>query len=151
MTSIYGYQKASTPYTIIQMALPDNQGQDDALRCTELCTLPDGTTFVAVPDGLTLPAQPPEITAAPVVLTDALKAQIKAASPHVQLIYERTEQIIRAQYSVNDEAKFARIGVGAALGVYVFGAGEQAELLAFGAYVEAARQWGRAERTALGL
>ena len=106
---------------------------------------------MAVPTGVTLPAQPTELTIAPTVLTDALKAQIKAASPHVQLIYERTEQKIRAQYSVNDEAKFARIGVGAALGAYTFGPGEQDELLAFGAYVEAARQWGRDQRGALGL
>ena len=130
--------------------MPDNQGADDSLRCTELCTL-DGTTYVAVPDGLTLPAQPPELTVTPVVLTDELKAQIKAASPHVQLIYERTEALIRSKYSISDEAKFARIGVGAALGVYTFGLGEQDELMAFGAFVEAAREWGRNERAALGL
>lgn len=150
MTSIYAYRKHSTPHTIIQMVLPDNQGADDSLRCTELCTL-DGVTYVSVPDALTLPAQPSEITVEPVVLTDTLKAQIKAASPHVALIYERTEQKIRAVYSISDEAKFARIGVGAALGVYAFGAGEQDELIAFGAYVEAARQWGRDERANLGL
>lgn len=115
-----------------------------------MCTL-DGITYVAIPAGLTLPEQPTEISVAPVVLTDALKDRIKAASPHVQLIYERTEQLIRAKYSISDEAKYARIGVGVALGVYTFGAGEQDELLAFGAYVEQARQWGRDERTKLGL
>lgn len=104
-----------------------------------------------MPDGLALPDQPPELTVAPVVLTDALKAQIKAASPHVQLIYERTEALIRAKYSISDEAKYARIGVGALLGAYTFGAGEEDELLAFGAHCEAARQWGRDERAALGL
>ena len=106
---------------------------------------------MAVPDGLTLPAQPTEIDPQPVVLTDALKDRIKSNSPHVQLIYERTEQLIRAKYSMSDEAKYARIGVGVALGVYAFGAGEQDELLAFGAYVEQARQWGRDERAKLGL
>jgi len=50
MTTIYSYAKFSTPHTVIQMTLPDNQGADDSLRCTELCTL-DGTTYVAVPDG----------------------------------------------------------------------------------------------------
>ena len=150
MTTIYSYIKHQTPHTIIQMALPDNQGADDSLRCTELCTL-DGITYVAVPDGLTLPVQPPEVDPQPVVLTDDLKAQIKAASPHVQLIYERTEALIRSKYSVSDEAKYARIGVGALLGAYVFGAGEEEELLAFGAHCEAARQWGRGERDALGL
>ena len=150
MTSIYAYQKFSTPHTIIQMALPDNQGADDSLRCTELCTL-DNITYVAVPDGLALPAQPAEIDPQPVVPGADLVARIKAASPHVQLIYERTEALIRSKYSLSDEAKFARIGVGAALGVYAFGAGEQDELIAFGAFVEAARQWGRDERAKLGL
>ena len=150
MTSIYAYQKRSDAYTTIQMALPDNQGIDDALRCTELCTI-DGTTYVAVPDAVALPPQPPELSIAPVTLTEMLRSQIKAASAHVQLIYERTEQMIRASYSISDEAKFARIGVGVALGVYVFGVGEQDELLAFGAHCEAARQWGRDERSALGL
>jgi hypothetical protein len=150
MTTIYSYAKFSTPHTVIQMALPDNQGVDDSLRCTELCTL-DGTTYVAVPDGLALPAQPAEIDPQPVVPGADLVARIKAASPHVQLIYERTEALIRSKYSLSDEAKFARIGVGAALGVYAFGAGEQDELIAFGAFVEAARQWGRDERAKLGL
>jgi hypothetical protein len=150
MTTIYAYQKFSTPHTIIQMALPDSQGANDSLRCTELCTL-DGTTYVAVPEGLTLPTQPSEINPQPVVPGDDLVARIKAASPHVQLIYERTEALIRSKYSPSDEAKFARIGVGAALGVYAFGAGEPDELIAFGAFVEAARQWGRDERAKLGL
>jgi hypothetical protein len=69
----------------------------------------------------------------------------------VQLIYERTEQQIRGRYSMSDEAKFARIGVGVALGVYTFEPGEQAELLAFGAYVEQCRQWSRDEKAKLGL
>jgi len=151
MTSIYAYRKHFTPHAIIQMALPDNLDTDDSLRCTELCTLDDGTTYVAVPDGVMLPTQPTEIDPQPVVLGDDLVAKIKAASPHVQLIYERTEQKIRARYSISDEAKFARIGVGAALGVYTFGTGEQDELLAFGSFVESARAWGRAERAKLGL
>ena len=150
MTSIYSYLKASTPHTVIEMALPDSQGDSDELHCTELCTL-DGVTYVAVPAAVTLPTQPAEITVELAILTPELKAAIKAASPHVALIYERTEQRIRARYSVNDEAKFARIGVGAALGVYTFGEGEQAELVAFGDFVEAAREWGRDERAKLGL
>lgn len=132
------------------MVLPDNQGTDDSLRCTELCTI-DGVTYVAVPDGVALPDQPTELTVAPVVPDADLRERIKSSSPHVQLIYERTEALIRSKYSMSDEAKFARIGVGAALGVYTFDPGEQDELVAFGAYVEAARQWGRDERAKLGL
>lgn len=149
-TSIVRYQKVSTPYTTIQMVLPDSMGADDALHCTELCTL-DGVTYVAVPAGVTLPEQPPEITIEPVDVTPELREQIKAASPHCALIAERMEARIRSKYSLSDEAYFARIGVGAALGVYEFEAGEQDELLAFGAWVESARQWGRDERAKLGL
>jgi len=43
------------------------------------------------------------------------------------------------------------IGVGAALGAYVFQAGEMDALLAFGAHVEAVRQWGRDRRAEIGL
>lgn len=150
MTSIYSYRKVSTPHTVIEMVLPDSQGVSDELHCTELCTLA-GVTYVAVPAGVSLPAQPAEIAVSPVVLTPELREQIKVTSPHVALIYERTEQRIRARYSVNDEAKFARIGVGAALGVYTFGEGEQADLIEFGDFVEAAREWGRSERAKLGL
>lgn len=132
------------------MALPDSQGANDELHCTELCTL-EGVTYVAVPAGVTLPDQPAEITVVPVTLTPELREQIKAASPHVALIYERTEQRIRAKYGISDEAKFARIGVGAVLGVYALGEGEHDELLAFGNFVEAARQWGRDEREKMGL
>lgn len=132
------------------MALPDSQEGNDALRCTELCTL-DGVTYVAAPADVVLPLQPNEITLAPVVLTPELREQIKAASPHVALLAERMEQQIRTRYSLSDEQKYARIGVGAALGVYALGEGEQDELIAFGAFVEGVRQWGRDERAKLGL
>ena len=150
MTTIYSYQKVSTPYTVIQMSLPESQGADDELHCTELCTL-DGVTYVAVPDGVTLPEQPAEITAEAVALTQELREQIKAASPHCSLIAERVEMRIRARYSLSDEQYFARIGVGVALGSYTFEPGEQDALIAFGAHVESARQWGRSEREKLGL
>lgn len=150
MTAIYSYTKFNTPHTIIQMALPDNQGQDAALRCTELCTI-DNVTYVAVPAGVTLPAQPSELVVAPAVLTDALKDQIKAASPHVSLISERMVQKIRAAYTIDDEMYFARIGVGAALGLYTPTAAEQTAMQDFGLFIEAVRQWGRDQRAALGL
>ena len=107
-------------------------------------------------DGYTLPAtQPAEITASiehlPSPLPADLKAQVKAASPHVALTYARTQELIRSKYSVDDEAYFARIGVGVALGAYAFEPGEQDELLAFGAFVESARAWGRGERVKLGV
>ena len=145
---IYAYTKVSTPYTIIQMALPYEMDSEN--QCTELCTL-EGVTYVAVPDSVTLPDQPAELTITEATITPELRDQIKAASPHCRLITERMEMRISSKYSLSDEQYFARIGVGAALGAYTFAPGEQDELLAFGAYVEAARQWGRDERAKLGL
>ena len=120
----------------------------------ELATLPDGRTVVVLFDGFTLPTeQPAEIADSIEVLAPdaALKNQIKAASPIVQLIYANTERKIREAYSASDEAKYSRIGVGVALGAYTFAPGEQDELLAFGAHCEACRQWGRDERAKFGL
>jgi len=145
---IYAYTKVSTPYTTIQMALPYEMDSEN--QCTELCTL-EGVTYVSVPDSVTLPDQPAELTITEATITPELRDQIKAASPHCRLITERMEMRISSKYSLSDEQYFARIGVGAALGAYTFAPGEQDELLAFGAYVEAARQWGRDERAKLGL
>ena len=145
---IYAYTKVSTPYTTIQMALPYEMGSEN--QCTELCTL-EGVTYVSVPDSVTLPDQPAELTITEATITPELREQIKAASPHCALIAERMEARIRSKYSLSDEAYFARIGVGAALGVYQFEPGEQDEMLAFGAWVETVRQWGRDERAKLGL
>ena len=145
---IYAYTKVSTPYTTIQMALPYEMDSEN--QCTELCTL-EGVTYVSVPDSVTLPDQPAELTITEATITPELRDQIKAASPHVALIAKRMEQRIRERYSLSDEQFFSRIGVGVALGAYTFGVGEQDALLAFGAYVEAARQWGRDERAKLGL
>ena len=80
-----------------------------------------------------------------------LREQIKAASPHVKLIAQRMIDQIRASYSIDDEMYFARIGVGAASGMYTPSTGELSEMTVFGEFCEAIRQWGRAERAKLGV
>lgn len=100
---------------------------------------------------MTLPTQPPEITLSPVTLTPELRGQIKASSVHAQFIAERMVQKIRARYSIDDEMFFARIGVGAATGMYTPSDAELADMQAFGEFVESVRQWGRTERAKLGL
>ena len=152
MTSIVSYRKTSDAHTTYELRTPDAQGGGGEIFCTELATI-DGLTYVAVPAGVTLPEQPPQVAATlqPVILTPELREQLKAASPHCALISERMVQKIREKYSIEDEQYFARIGVGVALGAYSFQPGEQDALLAFGAHVEAVRQWGRAERAKLGL
>ena len=149
MTQIYSYQKVETPHTVICMSLPFAEG-DEARHCTELCTL-DGVTYVAVPATVALPQQPAEITVELASLTPEIKAAIKAASPHVALIAERMVQRIRAAYTIDDEMFFARVGVGAATGMYEPTSGELAEMQAFGNFVESVREWGRSERAKLGL
>lgn len=110
-------------------------------------------TYVAVPDGVTLPEQPAQIadTLQEVALTPELREQIKTASPHCAFIAERMQAQIRARYSAEDEMYFARIGTGVVLGKYTFEPGEEVALTEYGLYVEAVRQWGRAERAKLGL
>ena len=142
MTSIVSYQKVSTPYTTIDMILPEG--------ATELATLA-GLTYVAVPDGAVMPDQPQEITITPVALTPELRAEIKAASPHCAVIQQQMEAKIRARYSRDDEQFYARIAGGKALGMYEFLPGEQDELLEYQGFVEGVREWGRLRRADIGL
>lgn len=144
---IYKYQRVVTPGPNGATLYFRNTETNDALELAEL----DGWHYVFVPDGVTLPEQHDDIQWQAVTLTDVLKEQIKTASRPCQLIAEAMQQRIRAVYSVEDEAYFARIGVGAALGVYAFQPGEQNALLAFGDHVEGVRQWGRLEREKIGL
>lgn len=144
---IYEYQRISTPgpngTTFYFINTEDNSAQ-------ELAEI-DGYHYVFVPDGVDMPEQPPEIGWQKATLTPDLRSRIKAASRQCFLISEEMQRRIRERYSVEDEAYFSRIGVGAALGAYQFEPGEQDELLAFGAHVESVRQWGRERRAEIGL
>lgn len=153
MTSIMRYRIVSDALTTYRLREQDSPDMD-ATRCTELCTLEDGYTYVAVPDGVTLPDDQPASVAAtlePVSLDDVLRDQIKAASPHTQLIAQRVLERIRERYSVDDELFFARITIGQQMALYDMPADELAEVAAFKDWVEQARAWGRAQRAALGL
>ena len=152
MTSLIAYRKHIDAMYTRELRLPDApQGQQAG---QELCTLADGRTVVALFEGFTLPAdQHADIAASiePLDLTDTLREEIKAASPHVRLIAHRMQEQIRAMYSAEDEMYYARIGAGKALGMYEFEPGEAEALTVYGEHVEAVRQWGRAERAKLGL
>jgi hypothetical protein len=84
-------------------------------------------------------------------MTDTLKEAIRLVSPHTQLIAQRIIETIRSNYTIDDEMYFARIGVGASMGLYVPSAQELQEMTVFGEFVEATRQWGRDQRAVLGL
>lgn len=119
----------------------------------ELCTIGD-VTYVALPSGGSLPADQPEQISESietVAMTDVLKAEIKAASPHCKLIAKRMVAKIREQYSQEDEIFFARIRAGVAESTYTYSAGEADEVAAYDSHAEACRQWGRDQRAALGL
>ena len=137
MPVIYKYQKISDAYTTYILAEPDYEllGLED--RITELCTI-DGVTYVSVPDSITLPEQPEQITVEEVALTDELKAAIRLASPHVQLIDERVVMKIREKYSVNDEIKLIRLGA-------------SDDFTAYNDYIETCRAWGAAAKARLGV
>lgn len=154
MPTLISFMRVIDAVTTHSLQLP--QGVNNAPTGQELCTLPDGRTIVALFDGNTLPTKQPAAIAASIVtlaqpLAADLLAQIKAASPHFRLINTRVEEKLREKYSTSDEAKFARIAYGVALGMYSYQAGEQAELQAFGAYCEMCRAWGKTEKALLGM
>lgn len=117
---------------------------------TELATV-DGVTYISLPDGKTLPEQHEELVIEPIELTEELREAIKRSSSFCRMVSEQCIAKIREHYSIDDEAYFSRIGVGAALGVYTFQSGEREQLLAFGEFVESVRQWGREQRKLVGL
>ena len=151
MTRLYRYQPVVTPGpngTDPRPLGPD--GFDAAETLTELCEL-DGWRYVAVPESVT-PSVPIELTTwEQVTLTPELREAIKAASPHAQLIAQRVIERIRATYPLDEELYFARISVGALQNSYTLLPGEAEALAQYQADVEAAREWGRAERAKIGL
>ena len=80
-----------------------------------------------------------------------LRAEIRAASPQCRLIDAQMIEQIRSMYTQDDEMYLARIGVGAALGTYTPSESELATLRDYQAWVEGVREWGRAQRAALGV
>lgn len=153
MTQIVRYKIVSDALTTHRLKEP-NSPDATTPRCTELCTLDDGYTYVAVPEGVTLPTeQPPTVNASlePVTLTDALRYQILSASTHCKLIAERVIERIRERYPLDEELFLNRIATGVANGLYVYQDGEEAEVIAFGVWAEECRQWGRQQRAELGL
>lgn len=127
----------------------DADGQHTGI---ELATV-DGLTYVALPDTAQLPEQPQQIASSVqiVTMTQLLREQIKAVSPHCKLISERMLNKIRDAYTLDDELYYARIAGGAANGLYSPTSEEFQELQVYAETLESIRQWGRDERAKLGL
>jgi hypothetical protein len=156
MAYIISYRKASDQYSTYRLDAPDG--------ATELCEI-DGVAYVSIPGGVDLPPQPEQIADSVAVVDfspvpddidataarTALREAIKAASPHCQLIDERMRAMIRGSYTLEDELKFARIGVGAAMGMYAPESEEIQDMMVYGEFVEGVRQWGKDQRAEMGL
>lgn len=97
---------------------------------------------MSLPDGALLPdEQPAEIVDSivnPVTLTAELRKDLKRESPHVRLVNQRVREKIAAVYSIQDEIQMLRTA-------------PSVESTAYNTHVEVCRDWGRAERAALGL
>lgn len=110
-----------------------------------------GHAYVHVPEGAQIPEQPHHIHWFPLEPDAQLLEKIKAESRPVQLIAQAMIEKIRSAYSIDDEMYFARIGVGAATGMYQPTAQELQEMQEYSAFVESVREWGRQERARIGL
>jgi hypothetical protein len=95
--------------------------------------------------------QPKQIQIEEPILTDELKEQIKATSPHCQLIYTRMQEKIREKYCSEDEMYMTRISVGQLAGMYQMQPGEPELIVAYQTFIEGIRQWGKSERAKFGL
>ena len=137
MATILKYRKIIDKYTTHCLREPDYNLLDTDERVTELCAI-DGATYASVPDGLVLPDQPDKLGVETVALTEGLRADIKASSPHVKYINQRVVDMIRTRYGINDEIKMLRVG-------------PSEETAKYNDYAEACREWGRNEKAKLGL
>ena len=103
------YTKVSDEYTTYTATFA--QDEDGQMLGQELCEI-DGETYISVDDTEPMPDQSEQITIVDVVLTDELRAQIKAASPHCRLIKQRNLEAIESEYSLEDRLQIAAIAGG---------------------------------------
>lgn len=152
MSYIVSYRKHIDNLRTVELALPEDAETHQRIG-TELATI-DDVTYVALPEGVVLPnPQPAEITASisTAAIDQATKEIIKSVSPHSLLINDRMQSMIRDSYPLEDELKYARIGAGAAMGMYTPTQEEINDMTVFGEFIESVRQWGRDERAKIGL
>lgn len=148
MTTIYKHKRVTTPGPNGTTLYFRNANTDpQAIELGEL----DGWYYVSVPDDAVLPEQWPEIEWQIAEVTPELRERLKAETRPLQLISQRIIDKIRERYPINEELYLARIGVGAATGMYTPTPEEQQELQDFAVFVEGVRTWGRAQRAELGL
>ena len=120
---------------------------------TELCTIGD-TTYFVIP-GTALPTgQATEIQGSikATTLTDVLNDQIRAASPHCQLINQRRrERIEAAGYSKDDTDYFIHLHIATVIGIVPVNAKQIAALAAYITAFKTAFVWAEQQYAELGL
>lgn len=146
--SIYRYTPVITEGPFGTDLHPVSTNNDTPL--TELCQI-NNVRYVSVPENVEVSVPEEIIDWEAVIITDELREAIKTNSPLCQLIAQRVIEQIRNKYPLDEELYFARISVGNLQGTYEFISGEQELLQQYQIDVEAAREWGRQERTQLGL
>lgn len=152
MSSIISYQKFIDSQVTRELRQPvDADGNSVGVELATIGVL----TYVSLPDGYSLPAgQPAEIAASiqPVVLDDALRGTIKAASPHCELIkMRRKERILASGYTPEDQLAFLHMASGSAAGLVELSAGQTAALITYAGVCQTADAWASAQYTALGI
>lgn len=138
MPTLISYRKHIDALVTRELRLPD--GENHQRLGQEIATV-DGITYVSLPDGAALPVDQPEEIAASiqtVTLSDALREDIKVASPQVRVINAMVGEKIAEKYSLADEIKLLRTA-------------PSAEFDQYSAHAEACRAWGREQKAALGL
>jgi len=145
---LYSYTPLIADGTTYQMTLPETDPP-----CQEIARI-DGVAYVSVPPGVTLPTQPAQIaaTVALVVLDAALRAAIKAVSPHCRLIKDRGHQrIVDSGYGLEDQRKLDRLIGASGDGLITRTAAQQVVVADYLAANLAADAWASEQYAALGL
>jgi hypothetical protein len=151
MKTIYSYRKYVTPEHTKLISMP--LGENNTIIGAELATIGD-TTYVYLPDDATLPSnQPAEIVNSieTVTLTDTLREQIKAASPHCKLISQRVIDKIRDRYSADDESGMQNKMIAHLAGTELLDEVSLQRIRDAYAYFNECRQWGAEQRAVYGI
>ena len=144
MPKIIEYKKVITQHNTYELR---------EVEVTELCTIGD-TTYFVIPGTAPPTGQASEIQSSikATTLTDVLNDQIRAASPHCQLINRRRREKLEAAGYGNDDADyFIHLHIATVLGIVPANAKQTTALAAYITAFKTAFLWAEAQYAALGL
>lgn len=144
MPKVIEYKKAITQQNTYELR---------EVEGTELCTIGD-TTYFAIPGTVLPTGQSSEIQSSikATTLTDVLNDQIRAASPHCQLINSRRRQrLLDAGYSLDDQDYYMHLHIAVQIGSVPANTKRTATLAAYIEAFKVAYLWAESQYAALGL